>query len=183
VKLRKIPGALVLGLLASLVAHTALYGGEHAMGGAYSELLLELALAGGLGLAGAAAALAWSAARRTADGSILAADLAARLPSALSTGLSAIGWFIAGEGAEAPHRGPGWLLVTLALAGAAWLVVRLAHALVRAIADAIVAVVRSSFAPRRPRRRLARHPAPVILASPLLRRRFARPPPIATARA
>ncbi len=46
VTLRKAPGALALGLLASLAAHAPLYGGGHAMGGTYHALILQAALAG-----------------------------------------------------------------------------------------------------------------------------------------
>lgn len=182
-KLRKIPGALVLGLLASLLAHTALYGGQHAMGGAYSDVLLDLALAGGVGLAGLAAALAWAAFQRAADGSILAAHLSMRLPGAGAVFAAAVAWFAVGESAEAAHAGPSGIVVALALAGATWLVMQLGKAVVRAIAGAIVAITRLGFVTRRPWRRPSRRLAPVIPASPLLRRRFARPPPIAIARA
>ena len=48
--LRKVPAAFALGLLASILAHGGLYGGEHAMGGGYHALLLQAALAGGVGL-------------------------------------------------------------------------------------------------------------------------------------
>ncbi len=50
VTLRKVPGALALGLLASLAAHATLFGGEHAMGGGYHALLMQSALCGALSL-------------------------------------------------------------------------------------------------------------------------------------
>ena len=82
VALRKVPGALAVGLLASLAAHTALFGGSHAMGGAYHELFLQAALTIVVGACLLFASLAWSGAKSTADGSVLAARLCSRFPSA-----------------------------------------------------------------------------------------------------
>ena len=60
VALRKVPGCLALGLSASLAAHAALYGGEHAIGGAYHALLVQIALAAALGFIALVGALAWA---------------------------------------------------------------------------------------------------------------------------
>lgn len=184
VSLRKIPGALALGLLASLVAHTALYGGGHAMGGAYHELLLEAAAAGSIGLLTLLGALAWLGARRASDGSILAARLGAHVPNLYAVAASAAGCFALAEWVEKPHAGGGVLPAAGCLLLAAWLVLTLARAAVRALAGAVVAIVAGAFDRRPLPVRIARRdPAPRALRSPLLRRRFARPPPIANARA
>ena len=79
-KLREFPGALALGLLASLGAHTALYGSSHEMGGAFHSELVSVAVAALGGLLVAFGALAWTGSRHAADGSVLAARLTGRLP-------------------------------------------------------------------------------------------------------
>lgn len=180
---REIPGALALGLLASLLAHIALYGGGHAMGGAYHELLLDLAAGGTVAFAAAVAALTWNGARRTADGSILATRMTACIPSwgGLVAGTAA--WFALGERFDSPHSAAGLLVTLVALGAAAWVVRRVAGAAVRLLARAILRLARLTFAPRLPVRAAAIRIAPAPYRTPLLRRRFARPPPIAGARA
>ncbi|MGA8535756.1 MAG: hypothetical protein WB615_16740, partial [Candidatus Tumulicola sp.] len=107
---RGIPGALALGLLASLLAHAALYGGHHAMGGAYHDALSELAGAGGAGFAVLLAALAWTGSRVAADGSILAARLGSRLPAIGPVAAAAGLWFALAERIEPRHGDAGLLL-------------------------------------------------------------------------
>jgi hypothetical protein len=181
VTLRGIPGALVLGLLASLVAHSALYGGGHAMGGAYHAWFLELATAGCLGLLASIAALAWTGSRAVADGSVLAARLSERLPNGWAAFSAAGAWFALGERIETRHADPSLLVTALVLALAAWAVVTLARCCIRLLAGAAIAVARSAFAQRSPQWIRLAAPAPIARRSPLLRRRFARPPPVANA--
>jgi hypothetical protein len=183
VTLRKVPGALALGLLASLVAHTALYGDSHAMGGAYHEVLAQAAFAGGLGLALFFGALAWNGSSGVTDGSVLAARLREWLPSTAGLWTSVAGWYFIAEALEPHHAGAPSIGVVTALATAGWLVLRLARTVADALAGAVIAVLRAAFTGRtpswwkRPRSRpLARRTARVY-------RRFARPPPIAIARA
>ena len=66
--LRKVPGSLALGLLASLGAHAALYGGEHAIGGAYHALLVQIALAATVGFVAFAGAFAWIQSGNSTEG-------------------------------------------------------------------------------------------------------------------
>ena len=80
VTLRKVPAALALGLLASMLAHGGLYGGEHAMGGGYHAALVQMALAGAVGLFLFFGLLAASGKNAVVDGSVLAARLLERLP-------------------------------------------------------------------------------------------------------
>ncbi len=180
--LRKVPGALALGLLASLAAHTAVYGDEHAMGGTYHLMLMQAALAGAVSLLIFGAALAWSSSARLTDGSVVAARLRERLPG-LPWILAAAGlWYTGAEALEPHHAGPSPLLLVLVLSAAAWVVLRIARAVVALLAGVVIAVTQTQFSPRspswarRPRRR------PISRRLTRTRRRFARPPPILTPR-
>jgi hypothetical protein len=181
VTLRGIPGALVLGLLASLVAHSALYGGGHSMGGAYHAWFLDLAAAGCLGMLASIAALAWTGSRGVADGSVLAARLAERLPGGWPVFIAAGLCFAIGERIEARHADAGLLAVVALLALAAWAALALARWCVRLVAGAVIAIARTAFAARSLQWLRRSLPAPIVRRSPLLRRRFARPPPVANA--
>jgi hypothetical protein len=181
VALRKVPGALAAGLLASLAAHTALFGGSHAMGGAYHELFLQAALTIVVGAGLLFASLAWSGARLTADGSILAARLCSRFPSIGAVAGSSLLWYVAGEALERKHAGPPVAVVLLILALAAWLVTRLGSGLARLLARAVLTIARVAFSPRLPIWNHRAESRPIFRRVPLARRRFARPPPIAFA--
>jgi hypothetical protein len=181
---REFPGALALGLLASLGAHAALYGGGHEMGGSYHTLLLQAALAGSVGLLVFFGSLASGGAAHVSDGSVLATRLARRLPGLAPLLTATSFWYVLAERIEPHHAGTPLGASILALATAAWIVLRLAKAIVRTLADAVFTALRSPWATRTPRW-IRRAPSPpVARRSPLLRRRFARPPPpVATARA
>ncbi|MBV9718271.1 MAG: hypothetical protein JOZ77_03070 [Candidatus Eremiobacteraeota bacterium] len=177
--LRKVPGALALGLLAALAAHTALFGGEHAMGGTYHAFLLQAALVAGLGLVVFFGALAWTESANATEGTVLAARLRERLPGLASTFAAALLWYLAAEMLEPHHAGAPPIAALLILAIAAWLTLRLAGATAIVLGGAAIAILRLSFAPRTPswqRRATAR---PIARRRPLTRRRFARPPPVA----
>ena len=180
---REFPGALILGLLASLVAHAAIFGGEHAMGGAYNGLLVQLALASSLGMGVAFAAVAWGGAGRIADGSVLAARIGERLP-ALPTLLGATCfWFILAERIEPEHAAASLLLTLLCLVVSAVLLGVAARFTLRLLVRVTFAVSRPRFSGRVPAWVRRTQQRAITLRSPLLRRRFARPPPIANARA
>lgn len=176
--LRKVPGALALGLLASLGAHFGLYGGGHAMGGDYHELLLQGALGGALGLLALAGFSAWRGVRLRVEGSILAVRLAQRLPSFGGVLASALAWYALAELIEPQHAAAPALGVIAALMVATALALAFARRIVALIAKAVIAVARTAFAPRvsgwtrRPRWQ------PVRRRIHATRRRFARPPPI-----
>ncbi|MBV8066708.1 MAG: hypothetical protein JO113_01940 [Candidatus Eremiobacteraeota bacterium] len=175
--LRKVPGALALGLLASLAAHAGIYGGEHAMGGAYHELIVQLTLAGGISLLVFFAALAWGESA-AADGSVLAARLRERLPGLGAVFAAAALCYIASEALEPHHAAAPPIAALLALAAAAWLVLRLASGLARVLASVVIAIWSPPFAPRAPswKRQVRRRPS--LRRILVTRRRFARPPPI-----
>ena len=179
VTLRKVPGALTLGLLASLAGHAGLYGRGHAMGGDYHALLVEAALAGALCLLAFFGALAWNGSKGIADGSVVAARLLARLPGAGALFASTLLWYAVAEAIEPHHSPTSTLAAGVALAAASWLLSGLARAFVAIVADAVIVVRRTRFAPRTffwqrcPARR------PLLRRAPLVRRRYARPPPVA----
>jgi hypothetical protein len=175
--LRKVPGALALGLLASLVAHAALYGGEHAMGGGYHALFVQAAITGVLGLLVGFGALAWSGAGGTADGSILAARLSSRLPGGAAILASASLWFALCEGVEPHHAGAAPWLMVLCLIAASWIVKLLARGVVACLARAVFAITRLTFSPRTPNWTRRPRLQPIRHRVVCTRRRFARPPP------
>lgn len=179
--LRKVPGTLALGLLTSLVAHAALYRGGHLEGGAYHGLLLQAAVAGAVGLLVAFGLLAWSGARSLSDGSILAARLHDRLPGWGGLAASAAIWFGLAEWVEPHHSGAAPWIVLVCLAAVSWLVARLAGFFVRALARLAIAIVRAAFAQRLIPWTPLRRTAPITRRALWVRRRFARPPPIAIA--
>jgi hypothetical protein len=180
VTLRKVPGALALGLLASLAAHASLYGVGHAMGGAYHALILQAALAATLSLAFFFGALAWTESGGGAVGSVLAARLRERLPPLAGILLAATAWYGAAEAVEPHHASALPIAVLVALALAAWLVLRLAQALIAALAGVVIAILRASFSPRTPLWKRRPRSRPLARRTHWVRRLFARPPPIAT---
>lgn len=180
---RQLPGALVLGLLASLVAHAAIFGGEHAMGGAYNGLLVQLALVGALGISAALAAVAWGEAGRIADGSVLVARIGERLPALPALLGATCFWFALGERIEPEHAAASLLLTLLCLVVSAVLLGLAVRFTLRLLVGVTFTVSRPRFSGRSPAWVRRTQQQPITLRSPLLRRRFARPPPIANARA
>ena len=178
--LRKVPGAVALGLLASLAAHASLYGGEHAMGGAYHALVLQAALAGALSLVLFFGALAWTESDRAALGSVLAVRLRERLPTLTGILPATAVWYGAAEAVEPHHAGALPIAVLLALTVATWVVLRVAQALIAALASAVIAILRTSFSPRTPLWNRRPRSRPLLRRTHRVRRLFARPPPIAT---
>jgi len=170
-------GAVLLGLPVALVAHAAIYGNEHLVGGSAHALLTEgaLVLAALAGIAALAACLLSS--RSAQSGSVLAARFAAYLPDWLPLVLCALGWFLGIERCESASFGfdPSTLvwLAIFAFLGARG---------ARAAARAVAALAVTWFAPARSARdgigsvRLA-YAAPLVASRGHARRRFARPPP------
>jgi hypothetical protein len=168
-------------LLASLAAHATLFRGEHAMGGAYHALLAQGAIAACVSLLAFFGALAWGESGGIAEGSVLAARLRDRLPGLLSILPAAGLWYAAAEAIEPHHAPASPILVLVVIAGAAWVVLRLAGALVGALARAAIFMLRPQFSPRAPSWNRRARLRPIRRRAPLAHRRFARPPPIAIA--
>ena len=174
---RRILGAAVLGLLSSLIAHQALFGGSHAMGGAFSGAILgsaEVLCAGFLTLL---ALTSLFAAKRVAVGSVLAkrtAELLPRYPELLAfAGL----WFTLGERLEAEHAMPGLPFVVAALTLCALVVSAVARWLVRILAHAVLSIVSPGHVLRSLTAIRSATPVVRVYQAPQLRRQFVRPPP------
>ncbi len=147
-KLRELPGALILGLLASLLAHTLSYGNNHAEAGAYHAILASLAIAAGLGFGVAITLLAASGSHGASDGSILARRLSvliARTPAILGT---AMAWFVVIESVEPAHGSASPIVLAIALIAASALMRILARCVTRTIADLAIAIDAPHFAGR-----------------------------------
>jgi hypothetical protein len=153
------------------------------MGGAYSGLLAQAAIAACFGFVLCFAALAWSGSRLAAEGTILAARLRERLPAAPALFASASLWYAGAEAVEPHHAGVAPVVVAITLAAAAWLALRLARAVVGVLADAAIAIQRITFTPRTPSWKRRLRLQPVRRRSLWARRRFARPPPMAISHA
>lgn len=183
VKSRELPGALALGLLASLAAHGASFGSQHQVGGAYHGLLALAATAVAVAGLFVVGALAWGGAGRTADGSILGARISSLLPRTFPVLCFAAAWFGLVEWTEGAHPGGSALAIGLSLAAASWLVCAIARAALRCIAHAVVAIRRLRFASPRATTIVDASKRLYLYETPDRSRRFARPPPVAFARA
>jgi hypothetical protein len=148
--LRQLPGALILGLLASLIAHAVAFSDGHAQGGAYHNALTALAAFGGVGFLLVAGYAAVATAGPYAQGSVIAARLSSLLPGNAAIGLSALGWFAATESLESAHTVAPLLLVAVLLALTTFAMGILAHVALRAIAALAIAIRDEAFAARRP---------------------------------
>jgi hypothetical protein len=168
-----------LGLIASLLAHAAGYGGGHAMGGSYHELLLVLsALALFAGVL-AVGALAWAGAGRTREGSILAARIRTAVPSWPALAAAGASWLALAEHLEPRHQTVSPPLLLAAVALAAWLLLVLARGAISLLAAAAIALRRGRFAQRPLAWRIHACPAPAVSRILRAARRYARPPPTA----
>lgn len=175
--LRKVPGALALGLLASLIAHAAVYGGDHAAGGNYHLLLLEIAAAGALALTAAALLTGWSGARSAVNGSVLAARLTARLPGFVPLLTATVVCYATIEFLEPHHGDASFLGAGLCLTVASWIVATLCRWFCAVIAATMLLIAGSVFAARTFAWFVYRTAAPVPRRILCAHRRFARPPP------
>ncbi len=126
--------------------------------------------------------LAWAGAGRTLDGSVLAVRLNFGLPSWQTSMVGAALWFALGEHIEPHHAAASPLVLLAVLAVASWLLRTLACVAVRCISGIVIAIRSATFAPRTLwRYRAFLDPAPIPHRLLCARRRYVRPPPIATA--
>jgi len=151
------------------------------MGGSYNAVFVELAFAGGLGFLAALGAVAWTGSGAAADGSVLAARLRQLVPHWGALAVAAALWFGLGERIEARHADAGVIPALVAIALAVFFVVAVARWCVRLLAATAIAIARAAFARRTPRWVRRSAATPVVRRTPLLRRRFARPPPVCNA--
>jgi hypothetical protein len=174
---RELPGALALGLLASLAAHGAAYGGGHSIAGPYHAELFGLAAALGFCSLAACAALAFLGAGHVASGSVLAGRLGRYLPGPFPLLGLTCAWFAITERVE-PHHAQAPVVSLVFFVVVASLAVReLSRALLTALARVVIGVRARSFAKHTDV--WVRRVAPVLPASSLLlvARSYARPPP------
>ena len=174
--LRQLPGALILGLLASLVAHAAGFGGSHTEAGAYHELLSTLAFAGSGAALVAAICAAFGNIGTCAQGTILATRLCTWIPSAGAVALAGGLWFAFIESLEPAHGPASFIIIALAMLVAALALRGLAVLSARVLATCVIAIARIATAPRivffaR------RYSAPAIVTPHVARRIVTRPPP------
>lgn len=174
--LRHLPGALILGLLASLAAHTAAFGSGHTEGGAYHALVTTLALAGAGGALLAALTAAFGTGGTCAQGSVLAARLSTWIPNAPLVAVSGTAWFALIESTEPSHAAAsilaiaaGMLVAALALRTGAIFVARIISECALAIAKAVSEQLNIFI--------VRRYLAPAVVTPHLARRIVTRPPP------
>jgi hypothetical protein len=170
-------GAVLLGLPVALLAHLAIYGNEHLVGGSEHALLIEVGyvLAALAGVAALAACLLSS--RSAESGSVLACRFATYLPAWFPLAVCALGWFLGIERCESPTFAFAPLTLVW-LAVFAVLAVRGARAAARAWASLAVAWFAPALAARAGIASLRfAYAAPLVATRRHVRRRFARPPP------
>ncbi len=174
--LRQLPGALILGLLASLVAHAAGFGEGHMEAGAYHESLAIFAFAGAGGALVAAIVAAFGSCGNCAQGSVLAARLCSWIPRARAVAAAGGVWFAFIESLEPAHGPASFLIISLVMLTAAILLRRLAVLTARALACCAIAISRLATAPRTVFV-VRRYASPAIVTPHLARRIVTRPPP------
>jgi hypothetical protein len=177
VKLQELPGALILGLLASLLAHMVSYGGAHATGGVHHEALVSLAFAGAVGFGLLLGLIGWFNARGLAEGSVLASHLRPLLPAPATLFAFATFSFFAIEAVEGQHAQLPVALVLAALLAATLAIWKLALVLVRAIAHVVFELASEPFVKRRPAYLRRFNRTARISGARRSYRRHARPPP------
>jgi hypothetical protein len=174
--LRQLPVALILGLLASLVAHAAGFGGRHTEAGDYHELLSILAFAGAGGALVAAVCAAFGNSGTCAQGTILATRLCTWIPGAGAVALAGGMWFAFIESLEPAHGPASFIIIALAMLVAALALRGLAVLTARALATCAIAIARIAAAPR-VIFYIRRYAAPAIVTPHFARRIVTRPPP------
>jgi hypothetical protein len=175
--LRQLPGTVLLGLLAALLAHTADYGGSHEAGGLYHTAFVLVALAGAGSFALLATVLG-ALAGRQGDGSLLAARLRPMIPRTPALLLGATGWFATMEALEPRHTAAALAVVAISLLLASVVLRIFTRWLVRAIAQVAFIVF---AAPHHARVFFAERCfalRPSVRTASFVYRRFARPPPV-----
>ncbi len=175
--LRGLPGALALGLLVSLLAHTASYGTSHTEGGAFHLAMVWLAAVTVLGFAGRAVTLACSGVGHCLQGSILATRLSSLVPSRSLLAFVSLGWFALGESLEPAHADAPLAVVLAAVVAVVLLIRSITVGALRALARIAVAIAAAAFAPHILWWTLRTGTRPLPQRFRLGRRRFARPPP------
>jgi hypothetical protein len=174
---RELAGAAALGLVASLLAHTAIFGRGHIMGAAYHQVLLGLAGLALTALVGSAVSLAWSAAGRISAGSVLAVRLRSVLPRWPMLCFATAAWLLSIEAVEPRHDPAPIALLLAAIVLASLLVLATVRALLSILASIAIAVRSTKFADRAPSWPARFVSTPRARRLHRARRLYARPPP------
>jgi len=176
---RKLPGAIALGAPAALLAHMALFGGGHTVGGSLHDLVLYGTFAAAALFALALSLLAWRGASLVSTGSILAARLYTHLPSPSAIFGSALAIYAGIESLEARHDPANLVLLVCALFAAAFLLQTLARCTIRAFATIAIAIATVPNHVARDSKHIIRTPQRFFFATSFVatHRLFARPPP------
>jgi hypothetical protein len=175
--MRRLPGAVALGLLTAFLAHTVVYGSGHAMGGSYCAALRAFASTAALGLGAFWFAICLASRGRLCQGSMLTASISRLVPSLAGTFVASFAWFWLAESIESGHAwAPTWCIV-LALLFAAAVVRHLAFVGLRNLAKSALLCDTGDFKSRTPSW-IAISDRPIV-GIPVVRalRLFSRPPP------
>jgi hypothetical protein len=175
---RRVPGALCLGLLAAFLAHIAVYGGSHAMGGTYAETLRLLAITTTLAAGTAWLATGWAGHGRLCNGTVIVARMARLLPSTPSVAIAAVGWFSLAESIEGSHGDASIIVLAGALLFASLVVGKVAKIGLRVVAEIVFGMRWRSFIPRLPSWTPIDLCPAFVQQDAIKRHYFARPPPI-----
>lgn len=177
--LKRLPGTAALGLLASLIAHTVLFGDDHVVGGSAHWPIALTAAAAAAGCFFSLWRLAYGHAQSIAGGTRLAAQLRPYLPQTAWVALAALASYGGIEFCEGDGHAPAAMwLVALALILVSFLLCGIAASITRLVAAVAVRVrhgspvIRPTLFPRARARVAAARPQPVRF------RLFSRPPPV-----
>jgi hypothetical protein len=160
-----------------LVAHAAVYGGEHTAGGTYHAVLLEMASAGAVALISVILMLGWSGARTALNGSVLAARLTSRLPGFVPLLTATLLCYATVELLEPHHADASPLGAGVCLTAAAWIVATLCRWFCAVVAATMLLIAGAAYSARTFTWFVSRIVTPNRRRTPSVHRRFARPPP------
>lgn len=175
--IRRLLGAIGLGLPAAVLAHAILYSNDHAMGGSHRELFSLFASTTVLGFAAFWIVLSLIGRGRICQGRVLNAAINQLLPSAESLFAATFGWFWLAESIESGHGSAPAFWILTALLGSSALLKLVVRASLRALAKIVFAADSGDFKSRSYRCvSIARQPLATAPAVQVLRL-FSRPPP------
>ena len=175
---RQLPGALCLGLLAAFVAHIAVYGAGHTMGGSFGEALRLLAVTTTIAAAIAWLAMGWASRGRLCDGTVIAARMERLFPSVPAITVAAVGWFALAESIEDSHAGASIAILAGSLLLASFFVGKIARLALRAVSATVFGTQRRRFHPRLPIWAAIERISVPVYRMAVERHHLARPPPV-----
>jgi hypothetical protein len=175
--IRRLAGAITLGLPAALLAHTIAFGNDHTMGGSYAQLLSVLGVTAVVALTILWLGLCASMRDRLVDGSVLRATAVRFFPSTAGLAIAAGGWFGLAESLEASHDSVSIAVVLAALFFAALIIRAFAMHTLCVLAKAIVATASQRFDIRNVALVAVRQETPAYGGNERVPQLYSRPPP------